>query len=48
MAKFDIFVGWRKIAFFFNVSFEIRDRKIQLDQSNNVQRAEFIVRANMQ
>ena len=42
------FVGWRKIAFFFNVSFEIRDRKIQFDESNNVQRAEFVIRANMQ
>eukprot|EP00250_Pteridium_aquilinum_P004836 c15031_g1_i1 orf=319-1329(-) len=40
--------GWRKIAFFFNISFEIKDRTIQFDQSNNVQRAEFVVRANMQ
>lgn len=40
--------GWRKIAFFFNISFEIKDRIIQFDQSNNVQRAEFVVRAYMQ
>ncbi|KAI5076441.1 hypothetical protein GOP47_0008506 [Adiantum capillus-veneris] len=40
--------GWRKIAFFFNISFEIKDRTIQFDQNNNVQRAEFVVRANMQ
>ncbi|MCO5609501.1 hypothetical protein L7F22_063729 [Adiantum nelumboides] len=40
--------GWRKIAFFFNISFEIKDRTIQFDQNNDVQRAEFVVRANMQ
>ncbi|KAH7283564.1 hypothetical protein KP509_34G013700 [Ceratopteris richardii] len=40
--------GWRKIAFFFNISFEIKDKTIQVDQSNVVQRAEFVVRANMQ
>lgn len=40
--------GWRKIAFFCNISFEIKDRTIEFDQNNNVQRAEFIVRANMQ
>ncbi|KAJ7519353.1 hypothetical protein O6H91_20G035300 [Diphasiastrum complanatum] len=40
--------GWRKIAFFFNISFEIKDKQIQFDQSANVLRAEFIVRASMQ
>lgn len=40
--------GWRKIAFFFNISFEIKDRTIQLDQNSNVLRAEFVVRASMQ
>ncbi|XP_031488638.1 uncharacterized protein LOC116256416 isoform X1 [Nymphaea colorata] len=40
--------GWRKISFFFNLSFEIKDKKIDIDQNRNVQRAEFIVRAFMQ
>lgn len=40
--------GWRKIAFFFNISFEIKDRTIKFDQNSNVQRAEFVVRASMQ
>lgn len=40
--------GWRKIAFFFNISFEIKDRTIQLDERSNVIRAEFVVRASMQ
>uniref|UniRef100_A0A803N5W1 Uncharacterized protein n=1 Tax=Chenopodium quinoa TaxID=63459 RepID=A0A803N5W1_CHEQI len=40
--------GWRKIAFYFNVSFEIRDKNIEFDENRNVQRAEFVVRAYMQ
>ncbi|KAG6491595.1 uncharacterized protein LOC121999830 [Zingiber officinale] len=39
--------GWRKISFFFNLSFEIRDKSIEFDENRNVQRAEFIVRAYM-
>uniref|UniRef100_A0A7N2KQW1 Uncharacterized protein n=1 Tax=Quercus lobata TaxID=97700 RepID=A0A7N2KQW1_QUELO len=40
--------GWRKISFYFNLSFEIRDKTIELDENQNVQRAEFVVRAYMQ
>ncbi|XP_057814883.2 transcription activator MSS11 isoform X2 [Cryptomeria japonica] len=40
--------GWRKIAFFFNISLEIKDKNIQLDQNLNVLRAEFVARASMQ
>ncbi|CAN6442604.1 unnamed protein product [Victoria cruziana] len=40
--------GWRKISFFFNLSFEIKDKNIEIDGNRNVQRAEFIVRAFMQ
>ncbi|KAL0926974.1 hypothetical protein M5K25_003234 [Dendrobium thyrsiflorum] len=40
--------GWRKISFFFNLSFEIRDKDIEYDDSRNVIRAEFLVRAFMQ
>ncbi|KNA18785.1 hypothetical protein SOVF_067570 isoform A [Spinacia oleracea] len=40
--------GWRKIAFYFNVSFEIRDKNIEFDENRNVQRAEFVARAYMQ
>ncbi|KAL7136466.1 hypothetical protein ABFS83_10G032700 [Erythranthe nasuta] len=40
--------GWRKIAFYFNLSFEIKDKTIKFDENHNVQRAEFIVRAYMQ
>ncbi|CAK9194411.1 unnamed protein product [Sphagnum troendelagicum] len=40
--------GWRKIAFFFNISFEIKDKNIQFDPNCNVIRAEFVVRASMQ
>lgn len=40
--------GWRKISFYFNVSYEIRDKTIEFDENRNVQRAEFIVRAIMQ
>lgn len=40
--------GWRKISFYFNVSYEIRDKNIEFDENRNVQRAEFIVRAIMQ
>lgn len=39
--------GWRKISFFFNISFEIKDRVIEFDDNRNVQRAEFVVRAQM-
>ncbi|KAG7581179.1 hypothetical protein ISN44_As08g009050 [Arabidopsis suecica] len=39
--------GWRKISFYFNVSYEIRDKTIEFDENRNVQRAEFIVRAIM-
>lgn len=41
-------VGWRKIAFYFNLSFEIKDKSIEFDENRNVQRAEFVVRAYMQ
>ncbi|XP_020674069.1 uncharacterized protein LOC110093504 [Dendrobium catenatum] len=40
--------GWRKISFFFNISFEIRDKNIEYDDNRNVIRAEFLVRAFMQ
>ncbi|KAL8480563.1 hypothetical protein ACS0TY_027197 [Phlomoides rotata] len=40
--------GWRKISFYFNLSYEIRDKTIEFDDNHNVQRAEFIVRAYMQ
>ncbi|XP_023880617.1 uncharacterized protein LOC111993000 [Quercus suber] len=40
--------GWRKISFYFNLSFEIRDKTIEFDENRNVQRAEFVVRAYMQ
>ncbi|GMH10144.1 hypothetical protein Nepgr_011985 [Nepenthes gracilis] len=40
--------GWRKMAFYFNVSFEIKDKIIEFDENRNVQRAEFVVRAYMQ
>lgn len=40
--------GWRKIAFYFNLSFEIKDKTIEFDDNRNVQRAEFVVRAHMQ
>ncbi|KAL6639336.1 hypothetical protein ACP70R_023066 [Stipagrostis hirtigluma subsp. patula] len=39
--------GWRKISCFFNISFEIKDRSIEFDESRNVNRAEFLVRASM-
>ncbi|KAH9618633.1 hypothetical protein KSS87_022530 [Heliosperma pusillum] len=39
--------GWRKIAFYFNVSFEIKDKTIEFDDNRNVQRAEFVIRASM-
>ncbi|VVA96983.1 unnamed protein product [Arabis nemorensis] len=39
--------GWRKISFYFNVSYEIKDKTIEFDENRNVQRAEFIVRAIM-
>lgn len=41
-------IGWRKIAFYFNLSFEIKDKTIEFDDNRNVQRAEFVVRAHMQ
>ncbi|KAG9444745.1 hypothetical protein H6P81_016085 [Aristolochia fimbriata] len=40
--------GWRKISFFFNLSYEIKDKSIEFDENRNVQRAEFLVRAYMQ
>lgn len=40
--------GWRKISFFFNLSFEIKDKSIEYDDNRNVLRAEFVVRAYMQ
>ncbi|KAH7515080.1 hypothetical protein FEM48_Zijuj11G0158100 [Ziziphus jujuba var. spinosa] len=40
--------GWRKIAFYFNLSFEIKDKSIEFDENRNVLRAEFVVRAYMQ
>lgn len=40
--------GWRKISFYFNLSYEIKDKTIEFDENRNVQRAEFIVRAYMQ
>lgn len=43
-----LFEGWRKISFYFNVSYEIKDKTIEFDDNRNVQRAEFIVRAHMQ
>ncbi|XP_062188047.1 uncharacterized protein LOC133891347 [Phragmites australis] len=39
--------GWRKISCFFNISFEIKDHSIEFDESRNVNRAEFLVRASM-
>lgn len=41
-------LGWRKIAFYFNLSFEIKDKSIEFDENRNVLRAEFVVRAYMQ
>ncbi|CAK7333851.1 unnamed protein product [Dovyalis caffra] len=40
--------GWRKISFYFNLSYEIKDKTIEFDDNRNVQRAEFVVRAYMQ
>lgn len=40
--------GWRKISFYFNLSFEIKDKNIEFDENRNVLRAEFVVRAYMQ
>ena len=40
--------GWRKISFYFNLSFEIKDKNIEFDEGRNVLRAEFVVRAHMQ
>ncbi|XP_044969330.1 uncharacterized protein LOC123429350 isoform X1 [Hordeum vulgare subsp. vulgare] len=40
--------GWRKISCFYNISFEIKDHSIEFDDSHNVNRAEFLVRASMQ
>ncbi|KAM1307284.1 hypothetical protein ACFX2H_009556 [Malus domestica] len=40
--------GWRKISFYFNLSFEIKDKTIEFDENRNVLRAEFVVRAHMQ
>lgn len=43
-----LFLGWRKISCYFNISYEIRDRNIEFDDNRNVQRAEFVIRAHMQ
>lgn len=43
-----LFLGWRKISCYFNISYEIRDRNIEFDENRNVQRAEFVIRAHMQ
>lgn len=40
--------GWRKISFYFNLSFEIKDKSIEFDDNRNVVRAEFVARAHMQ
>ncbi|KZV46767.1 hypothetical protein F511_13487 [Dorcoceras hygrometricum] len=40
--------GWRKISFYFNLSYEIKDKTIEFDDNHNVQRAEFVVRSYMQ
>ncbi|XP_070052609.1 uncharacterized protein [Nicotiana tomentosiformis] len=40
--------GWRKISFYFNLSYEIKEKNIEFDENRNVLRAEFIVRAHMQ
>ncbi|KAK4396239.1 hypothetical protein Sango_1460500 [Sesamum angolense] len=40
--------SWRKISFYFNLSYEIKDKTIEFDENRNVARAEFIVRAYMQ
>ncbi|KAJ6742145.1 PEPTIDE TRANSPORTER FAMILY PROTEIN [Salix viminalis] len=40
--------GWRKISFYFNISYEIKDKTIEFDDNRNVQRSEFVVRAYMQ
>ncbi|KAL3839535.1 hypothetical protein ACJIZ3_024126 [Penstemon smallii] len=40
--------GWRKISFYFNLSYEIKDKTIEFDEYRNVQRAEFVIRAYMQ
>lgn len=40
--------GWRKISFYFNLSFEIKDKSIEFDENRNVLRAEFVARAYMQ
>ena len=43
-----LFLGWRKISCYFNISYEIRDKNIEFDENRNVQRAEFVIRALMQ
>lgn len=40
--------GWRKISFYFNLSYEIKDKTIEFDENRNVLRAEFVARAYMQ
>lgn len=41
-------IGWRKISFCFNLSYEIRDKTIEFGDNRNVPRAEFVIRAYMQ
>lgn len=36
------------MLFFFNTSYEIKDKTIEFDENRNIQRAEFIVIAHMQ
>jgi hypothetical protein len=44
---FFLYLGWREIIFFSNISYEIRDITIESDENQNVRRAEFIIRAHM-
>ena len=39
--------GWRRLAFFFNISLEIRTHNESCDANGNVMRANFVVRAMM-
>lgn len=38
-------IGWRKLACYFGLSFEIKDKVIEFDEKRDVRRAEFVVRA---
>jgi len=39
--------GWRRLAFYFNISTEVRSQNETCDQNGNVMRANFVVRASM-